>query len=1647
MSSPGDDTSVRVATRIRPQLAREKIDMCRTCTFVTPGEPQVTLGQDRSFTYDHVFDLDSTQDSIYTACVHSLIEGCLEGYNATVFAYGQTGSGKTYTMGTGFDVCLQEEEKGIIPRAVDHLFNGIEQRRNSAIENNLPPPEFKVHAQFMELYNEEIIDLMDTTRDPDIRHKKSHIKIHEDAHGGIYTVGVATKLVSTIQETMQCLQVGALSRTTASTNMNAQSSRSHAIFTLHIKQQRMVKTERNKEDSDDGNEEQNENTGDAMPDFETLTAKFHFVDLAGSERLKRTGATGERAKEGISINCGLLALGNVISALGDKSKKASHVPYRDSKLSRLLQDSLGGNSCTLMIACVSPTDRDFMETLNTLKYANRARNIKNKVTVNQDKSSRQIAILRVRVQELEEELMEYKQGKKIINEEGVEEINDLFHENTMLQTENNSLRTRIKALQETIEGQTARISMLLAQQAAYSLSVAGSTDGDNSEVTAMIEGYIREIEELRAKVIQIESENARLRRRSDSRMESRMSQSPSHVPLTTSGDYTYNFDYNESPNQNRVQAILDEAKKDVARMKEVESGRHSRKVSHSSDKENEPEDNDQGDEDEDGDSDDNLDEGEESSDGHMSSSSDDESDSEDKVFQRLLREETKLQEDLAELACEINVKQKLIEELEISQKRLHTLKSQYEEKITVLHHKIKDTQVERDRVLQSLGDIESHSKEKTTKVKEEYEKKIKKMQDELKKLSVAQREHAKLLKNKSQFERQMKTLQHELTEMKSSKTRLMKQIREEQQRSREKDVKKNRELMQLKKEYRKREHQIKTLEAEKRQKEIVLKRKQEEVASLRRNQKPMSDRVAGRVSRRNETSRRNVMETKPLSAATRKRHQRKGTSEYSTKAAKHKWQSVEKKVQEIVSRRQTIQCMEDDMDRFMQNRKMLCKDRNKLVRKRNVAESMGQENLMRDLNEQVDSISANIDYVQESIQECQANLVEITETKAWDGADDSESLEVNAVINSCTLSEARYMLEHFLTLSIDKGLYASQKDAFVKELEAKTHQMEHTILLQQQLLQHVLTDSDQLEIDSEVAGILSNPMTADQGSSSSESSAAPSPVDPSGISNAAIINIPFIPDILMQPPSPSSPTQQPQRNREKARRRTATCQDLLYATGAQDALSEPPTMIPLPEFSPPSDAIPTVPVLPDAFLMRPPPPPPPVPSQTVPIKVTSTDITNDLIRSSQGSDNGKGKSSDFEEQDLMRPRRGSFTISRSSSQENLMTPPGSPPIRRRFGDGKNVFSRLSQSQSPSHSNVNRGMITSYTGKQGSSKAPLVCSHTAEGHNKAVLTVQATEDLLFSGSKDRTVKVWSLETGQEIMSLLGHPNNVVTVKYAERLGLVFSVSTSYIKVWDIRDSQATCIKTLSSSGHTLGGSVALTSSRTLSVPVGETSINAIAVNKPGTMLYSAAGSTVRFWDLRNFQAMGKLVGGHSAAVMTLAVEDGDSDIDTVITGSKDHYIKVFDVPEDAGGVVSSKFNLEPPHYDGIQSLAVNDTTLFSGSRDMCIKKWDLRQQSLIKSINSAHKDWVCALEVLPERNCLLSGCRAGTLKLWQISDCNLVGEIKAHTSPINAIAVNSTSVFTASSDRTISIWRHRSNFESPSSDTATDKEDDNISVNA
>ncbi|XP_033268256.1 kinesin-like protein KIF21A isoform X6 [Orcinus orca] len=1645
-----DESSVRVAVRIRPQLAKERIEGCHICTSVTPGEPQVFLGKDKAFTFDYVFDIDSQQEQIYTQCIEKLIEGCFEGYNATVFAYGQTGAGKTYTMGTGFDVNIIEEEQGIISRAVKHLFKSIEEKKHTSIKNGLPPPDFKVNAQFLELYNEEVLDLFDTTRDIDAKNKKSNIKIHEDSAGGIYTVGVTTRTVITESEMMQCLKLGALSRTTASTQMNVQSSRSHAIFTIHLCQTRMCP----QIDAESATDNKVISESSQMNEFETLTAKFHFVDLAGSERLKRTGATGERAKEGISINCGLLALGNVISALGDKSKRATHVPYRDSKLTRLLQDSLGGNSQTIMIACVSPSDRDFMETLNTLKYANRARNIKNKVMVNQDRASQQINALRSEITRLQMELMEYKTGKRIIDEEGVESINDMFHENAMLQTENNNLRVRIKAMQETVDVLRTRITQLVSDQANQVLARAGE---GNEEISNMIHNYIKEIEDLRAKLLESEAVNENLRKnltRATARSPY-FSGSSAFSPTIVSSD-------------KETIEIIDLAKKDLEKLKRKEK---KKKKSVAGKEDNT--DTDQEKKEEKGiseresneleveesqevsDHEDEEEEEEEEEDDIEGGESSDESDSESD-------EKANYQADLANITCEIAIKQKLIDELENSQKRLQTLKKQYEEKLMMLQHKIRDTQLERDQVLQNLGSVESYSEEKAKKVRSEYEKKLQAMNKELQRLQTAQKEHARLLKNQSQYEKQLKKLQQDVMEMKKTKVRLMKQMKEEQEKARLTESRRNREIAQLKKDQRKRDHQLRLLEAQKRNQEVVLRRKTEEVTALRRQVRPMSDKVAGKVTRKLSSTDTPVQDTgssattietdasragaqqkmripvarvqalpTPTTNGTRKKYQRKGLTGrvFTSKTARMKWQLLERRVTDIIMQKMTISNMEADMNRLLKQREELTKRREKLSKRREkiVKENgEGDKNVVT-INEEMESLTANIDYINDSISDCQANIMQMEEAK-----EEGETLDVTAVINACTLTEARYLLDHFLSMGINKGLQAAQKEAQIKVLEGRLKQTEITSATQNQLLFHML--KEKAELNPELDALLGHALQENVEDSTDEDV----PLNSPGSEGSSLSSD------LMKLCGEVKP-------KNKARRRTTTQMELLYADSSELAsdtstgdASLPGPLTPVAEGQEIGMNTETSTSAREKML----PPPSGFPSKIGSISRQSSVSEKKLPEPSPVTRRKayeKGEKSKAKEQ----------KHSDSGTSEASLSPPSSPPSRPR--NELNVFNRLTVSQgntsvqqdksdesdsslSEVHSRSSRrGIINPFPALKGIRASPLQCIHIAEGHTKAVLCVDSTDDLLFTGSKDRTCKVWNLVTGQEIMSLGGHHNNVVSVKYCNYTSLVFTVSTSYIKVWDIRDS-AKCIRTLTSSGQvTLGDACSATTSRTVTIPSGENQVNQIALNPTGTFLYAASGNAVRMWDLKRFQSTGKLT-GHLGPVMCLTVDQISSGQDLIITGSKDHYIRMFDVTEGALGAVSPTHNFEPPHYDGIEALTIQGDNLFSGSRDNGIKKWDLAQKDLLQQVPNAHKDWVCALGVMPGHPVLLSGCRGGILKLWNIDTFVPVGEMKGHESPINAICVNSTHIFTAADDRTVRIWKTRNLQDGQLFDTGDPVED-------
>ncbi|XP_034536030.1 kinesin-like protein kif7 [Notolabrus celidotus] len=347
----GDYSAVQVAVRVRPLLPKELLHCHESCITVDSELCRVTLGHDRHFLSDYLFEEACCQDEVYSASVQPLIDAFFQGFNATVFAYGQTGSGKTYTIGEANICSFRDEEQGIIPRAVADVFRLLD-------ENDLT--DFSVRVSYLEVYKEDFKDLLE------VETASKDIHIREDK-GNIVLCGVRECEVEGLDEVLSLLESGNTARHTGATQMNPNSSRSHTIFTLYMDQRR-------------GSSRLYGTATSAGP--QVLSSKFHFVDLAGSERILKTGNTGERLKESIQINSGLLALGNVIGALGDPKRKGSHIPYRDSKITRILKDSLGGNSKTLMIACISPSSSDFDESLNTLNYATRARNIQNRATVN-----------------------------------------------------------------------------------------------------------------------------------------------------------------------------------------------------------------------------------------------------------------------------------------------------------------------------------------------------------------------------------------------------------------------------------------------------------------------------------------------------------------------------------------------------------------------------------------------------------------------------------------------------------------------------------------------------------------------------------------------------------------------------------------------------------------------------------------------------------------------------------------------------------------------------------------------------------------------------------------------------------------------------------------------------------------------------------------------------------------------------------------------------------------------------------------------------------------------------------------------------------------------------------------------------------------
>ncbi|XP_057173760.1 kinesin-like protein KIF18B [Ursus arctos] len=354
MVMPAEDSKVRVVVRVRPPTPRELESQRRPVVQMVdervlvfdPEEPDGGFlglkwgsahdgpkkkGKDLTFVFDRVFGEAATQQDVFQHTTHSVLDSFLQGYNCSVFAYGATGAGKTHTM------LGREGDPGIMYLTTMELYRRLEAHQEDK--------RFEVLISYQEVYNEQIHDLLEP---------KGPLAIREDPDRGVVVQGLSFHQPTSAKQLLELLTRGNRNRTQHPTDANATSSRSHAIFQIFVKQQ------------------------DRVPGLTQAlrVAKMSLIDLAGSERASSTHAKGERLREGANINRSLLALINVLNALADAKGRKSHVPYRDSKLTRLLKDSIGGNCHTVMIAAISPSSLTYEDTYNTLKYADRAKEIK-----------------------------------------------------------------------------------------------------------------------------------------------------------------------------------------------------------------------------------------------------------------------------------------------------------------------------------------------------------------------------------------------------------------------------------------------------------------------------------------------------------------------------------------------------------------------------------------------------------------------------------------------------------------------------------------------------------------------------------------------------------------------------------------------------------------------------------------------------------------------------------------------------------------------------------------------------------------------------------------------------------------------------------------------------------------------------------------------------------------------------------------------------------------------------------------------------------------------------------------------------------------------------------------------------------------------
>eukprot|EP01133_Synstelium_polycarpum_P011504 gene11504-13421_t len=1540
-----NNVSVRVALRVRPLSTKELNERSEEIIRYVDGVPQVIIGKDQTFTFDSVFSGRTKQQQVFSECVLPLVDALFQGYNSTILAYGQTGSGKTHTMGSTSTVGVDPEDLGVIPRVINLVFDKVDRMKDTRA--------IVLRVSFLELYNEEIRDMLNPEPTP------GGLAIRESSDGEVHIPGLFEEVVRSRTQMEDALIRGSMSRTTGSTLMNVSSSRSHAIFTIIVEQT-----------SVDDNEENNISE-ERNP---SIRAKFHFVDLAGSERVKKTKAEGQRLKEGININGGLLALGNVISALGDtrRTNKPKHVPYRDSKLTRMLQSSLGGNSRTLMIACISPADSNFEETLNTLKYAYRARNIMNKPVVNVDPLTKQLNVFKAQIQVLRDELLKHDY-KEV-------DIDNLLHEaniatiitSPIVAHNNNSAITQQQQQQQPTGGGGGSGNVGMAK------AVDKQEKTTPLRTPTHLNGLVSHFEES-MKISQLEFENNLLQEISNRLTAQHRDLAMRHKALEDAATAFVNAFQPVDDREGEYLEHFNTFGRLLSPQTDTREAASATTTTTESD-------------DEDGD-----------------------------LSEMMTRDDA-----FADLNNALSAKQ---EELE-SVLQYEQLKEEFESKLRELELKLIQMMEERESNLKTLeagkkADVPTNSvtyEAEKARLTSHYEKKLAELKTQLDAHTRAKKEHQRLMEAKSKGDEKIEDLQADIRDMKKQKSDMLKRMRDDQKKVNESKQVQAKEMEVLKKEVRKSEMLIGQLQNQSKKKDQMLQKKIDESEAFKRKIKEIEahkQRVIQPVAKaaskppitggsggsNNNSGFRTSKPAAVQAVAPVAASKPKSKKEEFNEANWREWLLAQ------ITKNLLKNEMTESLDKLLGEKEIFVRESSRLHAQQKSSTGSGSRMTRGEYQEQSSFLEMNIRQQNDRIAKVQKELVAIS-------IDCFDSTELMRKVSTTPYERLPQLIQASFELCIE---YAEQnRSKRVDQLEMRA--------TSSTLIEGIRAAAKEAK---QQTSPISDSKDVNRTSNESFSGFKPkvSPTTTTNVNNIPKITPPVTAllanDGRGEQPA-SSTTDEFMLEIEELHRQIR--QSSYNFTASQAAVKPTKTSSPMsPSMTSTTTTTTTTTTSTTSSLQskidqiaediknssrdqpkdRQPLKKVPKLRKQVPLPSTATTVTTTPpIDSENGDDHSVFDANvldvDMDTKKLSNSPKGA-RAKINTSGDSLLLAPGDTSMSDVFTrlSGPRPDSRLKKYRDKLRGEGYRPAIQARRRDPGDTFTEANWSFTGHDGSVATLLNDPGNARFYSGGQDKLVKAWDLNTGDCMADLVGHTGSVKALAMAGDSQLFSGGTEKGVRVWDIRSGA--------------------------NVHVLKVNYEALCMVTSASFVFCGLeNAAIKVWDLRTLRPLKTpLSRRENSAGSTFSLAFTRN---YLAAGSRDHSVTLYN-----RDTLEVEQKLHPHHLDGVNCLCVSDDDImYSGSRDKTIKRWEptvananggsTMQYQQSKTPNSnAHNDWVTC--VTQHNGVLYSSGRDALIKSW---DASLNGGhrdlLVGHELAVNCIISTGSALLSASSDKSIRLWK-------------------------